>query len=242
MLKVACNLKWTIPLLAVVLLLVSSCSFIAPTPPPAPKLPATPPAPENQAPVINYITAQQQVAPASSSRIACVATDADGDNLTYAWSVDRGTITGNGDTITWLAPDTPGTYKISVTVTDNKGAQAKDSVTITAVLKPNHAPIATLIVREKGHPAITIPPETKPITVKRWSTTEIECQAEDPDGDPISFKWSATEGKIEGEGPKVQYIATTPGDFAITVTVIDSKGAQIKTSAYFHVPCCGAGG
>jgi hypothetical protein len=149
---------------------------------------------------------------------------------------------GTGDTVTWNAPEAAGTYTIAVTVTDGKGGEAKDSVTISVTPKPHRAPIVTLIVRKNKDTAITITPDAKPITVKRWSSTEIECQAESPDGDTLSYKWSAPDGQIDGEGPKVKYIASATGDFAVTVTVIDSRGAQTKTSAYFHVPCCGAGG
>ena len=197
------------------------------------------PQPENHKPVINYMTSQQQVTPSSSSRITCVATDADGDTLTYAWSAPSGTIVGTGDTVTWNSPEANGNCTVTVTVTDSMGGEVKNSVTIAVVSKPNRAPIATLIVREKNEPPVTVTAAAEPIRVKRWSTTEIECKAEDPDGDMLTYKWSATEGKIEGEGPKVQYIATTGGDAAVTVTVIDSKGAQMKTSVYFKVPCCG---
>lgn len=233
--------KWAIPALIIVMLLVTSCTFVAPQPP-APPTPSTPPPtpqPENRKPVINYMTSQQQVSPSASSRITCVASDADGDSLTYAWSTTSGTLVGTGDTVTWNSPEAPGTYNIAVTVTDGKGGDVKDSVTIAVVSKPNRSPTATLIVKEKNEPPVTVTPATEPIRVKRWTTTEIECKAEDPDGDPLTYKWSATEGKIEGEGAKVQYIASTAGDFAVMVTVSDPKGAQAKTSVYFHVPCCG---
>jgi hypothetical protein len=232
--------KLSILLLAIAALITSSCSYIPSTPAP-PTAPALPPAAENHKPVISYITAQQQVSPSSNSRLTCVATDADGDSLIYAWSANSGKIVGEGETVTWIAPDTSGTYTIGVTVTDGKGGEARDSVNIVVSIKPNHAPIITLIVREKGLPPITITQTTGPIKVKRWSTAEMECKAEDPDGDQITFKWSATEGKIEGEGPIVQYIATTTGDFAVTVSAIDNKGATTKATIYIHVPCCGQG-
>lgn len=187
------------------------------------------------------MTSEQQVLPSSSSRITCVATDADGDPLAYAWSADKGTIVGTGDTVTWNAPEAPGTYSVTAAVTDDKGAEIKSSVTIAVTPRPNRTPTATLTVLERNEPPITIGPSAQPITVKRWSTVEVQCQAEDPDGDPLIYKWAATDGRIEGEGAKVLYFATTSGDFAVTVTVVDSRGAQIKTSAYFHVPCCGGG-
>jgi hypothetical protein len=220
---------------------VSSCAVAAPQPSPETVSPPPAPEPENHKPVINYMTSEQQVLPSSSSRITCIATDSDGDPLVYTWSAEKGTIIGTGDTVTWNAPDIPGTYSVTASVTDDKGAETKSSVSIAVTIKPNGTPIATLIVTEKNQPPVTIGPSAEPITVKRWSTTEIECKAEDPDGDPLTYKWAATDGKIEGEGSKVLYIATTGGDFAVTVTVIDSRGAQFKTSCYFHVPCCGQG-
>jgi len=229
---------WVVPALILVMLLATGCTLVAPQPPASPTPPPAP-EPENRKPVINYMTSQQQVTPSTSSRIACVASDADGDTLTYAWSTTGGTIVGTGDTVTWTSPEATGSYTIAVTVTDSEGGQVKDSVTIAVVAKPNRAPTAMLIVTEKNEPPVTVTPTAEPIRVKRWSTTVIECKAEDPDGDPLTYKWAATEGKIEGEGAKVQYIATTTGDVAVMVTVSDPKGAQAKTSVYFYVPCCG---
>jgi hypothetical protein len=233
--------KWVAALLIAVMLLSSSCSLIASSsnttiePPPT-----TPPEPENQKPVIQYIQTEQQVTPSSSTRITCMATDADKDTLTYSWSSNNGTIIGTGDTVTWIAPEAAGTYSVTAMVTDGKGGEAKDSVTINVIAKANRAPIVTLLFREnKNAPPITVTPEMDPIRIKKWSTPEIECKAEDPDGDPISYKWSATEGKIEGEGPIVQFIAMTAGDITVTVTAVDSRGAQTKASVYFKVPCCG---
>lgn len=241
MLRLKGMTRWAIQLLVIVMLFGSSCSFAvlsqpAPATPPAPP----PPEPENHKPVISYITAQQQVSPSDNSRISCVATDVDEDTLTYAWSASGGTIIGTGDTVTWAAPQATGSYAITAIVTDGKGEEARDSVNIAVTVKPNRAPIVTVLVREKKNdPPIAITSQTGPLKVKKWSSTEIECKAEDPDGDPLIYKWSATEGKIDGEGAIVHYIASTPGDYVVTVTAIDSKGAQTRGSVFFKVPCCG---
>jgi len=233
--------KLVTPLLVVAMLLCVSCSFVAPQPEPEP-VPSTPVEPENHKPVINYVTAPKEGIPSESIRITCVATDADGDTLTYAWAADEGMIVGTGDTITWNAPAVTGDYVVTAIVTDSKGAEARESVTISLMEKPNRVPIVKLIVKKSNGTEFVINEETGPITVKRWSSTEIECQAEDPDDDTLSYRWSATDGQIDGEGPFVKYIASTTGDFAVTATVLDSRGAETKTSVYFHVPCCGAGG
>jgi hypothetical protein len=126
-------------------------------------------------------------------------------------------------------------------VNDGKGGEISQSVTIVVTPAPNHVPVVTLIVTVHGKDPVTVTPATEPISMKKTATAEIECIAEDPDGDAIDFKWAATEGRINGEGPKVTYFASESGDHAITVTAIDSQGGQTKVSAYVHVPCCGAG-
>ena len=203
--------------------------------------PTPPPPPPNEAPVIHYMSSEQQITPSSESRIRCVATDPDKDILSFAWSASGGTVTGEGEEITWTAPETTGDYIITATVTDDEGAETSQSVTISVTPAPNHIPVVELIVTVHGKDPITVTPATEPISMKKTATAEIECVAEDPDGDELDFKWAATEGRINGEGPIVTYFASESGDHAITVTVIDSQGGQTKVSAYVHVPCCGAG-
>ncbi|HEX76240.1 MAG TPA: PKD domain-containing protein [Dehalococcoidia bacterium] len=225
--------KWTTGSIIAMMLLGSACTLFSPPPPPPP-----PPEPENQLPVIHYMTAKKQTTPSTNCQILCVATDKDDDVLSYWWSADGGMIQGSGENITWIAPDSSGNYTVKVMVTDGKGGEAIDSVSITVTPKPNQPPIITMTVTPKDQPTI-IDPADQPTQVGRWSTTSIECIAEDPDGDELSFTWSATEGKVEGEGAKVQYIASSIGDHAVTVTVTDGRGGETIASVYFKVPCCG---
>ena len=85
----------------------------------------------NHPPVIGSLTAEpQRVKKAMTSTIKCIATDQDGDELTYTWSASSGSISGKGSVATWVAPNTFGTYTITVTVTDSRGGQATKSVDI----------------------------------------------------------------------------------------------------------------
>jgi len=65
-----------------------------------------------------------------STVITCLASDQDGDTLTYSWTKTGGTITGSGSTITWTAPSIAGTYTIICTVSDGRGGQDSESVNI----------------------------------------------------------------------------------------------------------------
>jgi len=224
--------------IAIIAVAISTGCTVSSEPLPEPVPP--PPEPVNKPPIINYVTGPQEVVPSYDAKIRCVASDLDGDTLTYSWSTDAGKITGTEDIVTWTSPPTTGKYTISVTVTDGNGGEATDSFSVSVVEKPNHAPTATLMVAPKDKQPFE--PGEEPVTVRRWSTVDIECIAQDPDGDDLKYEWAASDGKIDGEGSKVTYIASATGDHAITATVIDSRGAEFKTSVYFHVPCCGAGG
>jgi hypothetical protein len=90
----------------------------------------------NTPPVITSLTpSATNVAPEESCTISCIASDADGDTLTYDWAPSGGTISGTGSSVTWAAPTTEGTYTITVTVSDGHGGTANDSCDITVEMK-----------------------------------------------------------------------------------------------------------
>ncbi len=215
-------------LIATVLLLGSACT------PPAESSPS-PPEPANHLPVINSITAPQKVNSSTECQISCEATDADGDTLSYIWSANNGTIEGEGNSITWVAPDTGGDYTIGVTISDGKGGEAADFVTITVPSGPNHPPVI-IGLKIDGNP-----PDGENQRLRIWRTVTIECIAEDPDGDELSYSWPRpTGGKIQGEGAQVGWTAPgVPEDYTVTVIVTDGRGGEAEASVDFTVLCCG---
>ena len=102
------SLKGTVfILLLVVVVILSGCGGTAP--------------PINHHPVISGITVDPYSVDINQSAvITCIATDPDGDTLTYIWTNTGGTITGSGSTVTWTAPATAGTYTITCTVSDGE--------------------------------------------------------------------------------------------------------------------------
>jgi hypothetical protein len=90
----------------------------------------------NTPPIISSLTpSATELPPEGSCTIGCTASDADGDSLTYAWTASGGTITGTGDSVSWDAPATEGTYTISVEVSDGHGGTASDSCDIVVEMK-----------------------------------------------------------------------------------------------------------
>jgi len=61
--------------------------------------------------------------------------------------------------------------------------------------------------------------------------TEIQCMAQDADGDKLDFKWACTGGNFSGAGAIVIWQAPPNyGVYTITVTVEDSKGGSAQAS------------
>lgn len=224
----------------VMLLLISglallSCTTAAEPPPPPP--------PENSAPNIHYITAPTETLPLLSYEIDCVATDFDGDDLIYKWTTTGGTIIGNGASVVWNSPEVAGSYDLTVSVSDGRGGHDEMTTKMVVTEKPNASPvIIRMEVMNDDNTKIEVKPgDMTPVWVALWGTLRIYCIAEDPDGDSMDIIWSATEGRIEGEGNFVTYIASERGDFVVIANVIDSQGASTKSAVYIHVPCCGEG-
>jgi hypothetical protein len=229
---------------AAVLLCVCGClPSQANTPDVIPAEPAAAAEPENRPPLIYYIESEQQEGSPVEFRLRCVASDPDGDTLFYSWHADTGTFKEGGESIIWIPPQPSGTYSISVTARDGNGGEANDTVTVTVEQgKTNHSPTIKLVIDRKDRPQVIITDEVyEPIMVSRWSTVYIECIAEDPDGDPLTYEWTVTKGKLIGEGPSVQYISTDTGGQSVTITVTDTGGRYARRTIHFDIPCCGKG-
>jgi len=61
------------------------------------------------------------------------ATDADDTELVYYYTTNGGTISGIGDTVTWIAPGIEGIYTARVLIADKDGNQAHDSIMLVVV-------------------------------------------------------------------------------------------------------------
>jgi hypothetical protein len=150
--------------------------------------------------------------PLGTCQIVCTASDADEDQLSYNWSADGGEINGEGDTVTWHAPRSVGSYNVTVTVTDGRGGEVMSYVVIE--VSENEAPdIADLIADLDW----TLP----------LGSLQVMCDAEDPDEDDLSYEWTADGGDISGTGAVVNWTAPQEfGVYKITVTVKDGHGSS----------------
>ncbi len=74
--------------------------------------------------------------------------------------------------------------------------------------------------------ACTVNPSS--ITAGSSESVRAEIRASDPDGDTMTYQWSASGGRIEGSGPQVAWNPgnASPGMYTLTATARDSKGAS----------------
>ncbi|MEO6038338.1 MAG: LamG-like jellyroll fold domain-containing protein, partial [Saprospiraceae bacterium] len=146
--------------------------------------------------------------------------DQDSNNFTWTWSATGGTLLGTGAEIQWVAPTTPGNYQITLIVADESGQRDTAYVTVLAVAEINLAP--QIVGLEKT--ALYVAP---------GGNVVFTALASDPNGDPLTFNWTADGGTLSGSGNARSWTApATEGIFQITVTATDPGGmtAQASTS------------
>ena len=103
-----------------------------PPPPPPPTSPPTPPA--NQPPTMTARCAPCTVNVNERSTVSAQAQDPDGDALTYRWSAAAGSFADpTASETAWTAPDDEGPVPVTVSVSDGRGGEASDSVTVQVV-------------------------------------------------------------------------------------------------------------
>ena len=153
----------------------------------------------------------------NSVTVATNATDADGDQLLYQYTVSGGRVNGSGANVTWdLSGAQPGTYTISVGVDDGCGVCGTPStkevrvVNCTSCVTPPPAVVCPTDLR------VTASPETaKP-------------------GDTITFTADAT---LNGATPTYNWtvsgadIVSGQGTSSITVTAPTGSNANITATA-----------
>ena len=118
-----CNIKFKIMLFILIIIspLASACTVSV-----------------NQPPKISSLEADTMFAyPMGKAELQCIATDPDGDNMTFKWSCTDGTFLGTGPIVTWKAPNAYGNFHIMVNVEDSKGSSSQGTLTIGVVVNEN---------------------------------------------------------------------------------------------------------
>ncbi len=162
--------------------------------------------PPNQSPTASFTSSANNL---TASFNAAASSDPDGTVVSYAWDF------GDGQTGTGVAPShtyaVAGTYNVTLTVTDDKGATgtATNPVTTTA---PNVPPTASFTS-----------------SVTNLSATFDGSGSSDPDGTVASYAWDFGDGQT-GTGVAPSHTYAVAGAYTVTLTVTDNQGATATTS------------
>ncbi len=91
----------------------------------------------NIPPVVSSVVITPDVVNVNSvASVMVSASDLDNDILSYAYTINGGAITGTGPSVQWTSPAIPGSYELSVTVTDGNGGTAHGKGYITVSQSP----------------------------------------------------------------------------------------------------------
>src|SRR2546421_63015 len=175
----------------------------------------------NQPPRASFTASASWVRPGDSVTFnGSTSSDPDGAIRSYVWDFGDGS-GGNGSVVQHLFGQ-PGTFRVLLTVVDDKGAT--DSATSYIVVSVTHPPVAAF----SANPPIAF--RGVPIWFDGSNST-------DPDGYPLTFSWYIRGIQITSTSPWHVFIGKTPGTYVVRAVASDgSAGVAFE----WHVDVRGA--
>lgn len=187
------------------------------------------------------------IRPQEQCAVHCIASDIDGDVLTYTWSTDAGSVVGDGPDAVWTAPDVEGDFVVRVRVTDGYGGERTASTTIrTAADEP--LVVTDMVVTMLDEPEY-LKFYNERFKILKGRSCLIRCEVNDPlrivsyewsDGGPVcvfpvgseSFTFESGPNEIRWTAPREE------ADFEITVVARDADGHFAQKTIAVNVETC----
>jgi len=191
----------------------------------------------NHQPIITSLEAEAEwIVPLGSLQVMCIASDPDGDELSYDWSASAGDISGTGAVVNWTAPEEVGTYDITVVVKDGHGGSATTSLPISVVTGQPPNIEALLVTAEHCY----LKTSSWGYRVGKGQEYDIECIVADTS--ELVYDWSCDGGEISEisqDGSIITWIAPDATTYVtVTVTVSDIVGNMVSESVLLEVVAC----
>ena len=225
-------------LLTLGLATVMSIACAAKPAPAATQPAATKPEPVMVKPVIKAINAEAESALSSQTTLSTFDNAAQSGPLTYAWTAEKGTIKGEGSKVTWMTPDTPGQYKITVTATNKNGDQATFDRTLVVSANPygRNVQDTTLYIKPSAQNF------QMSSRIQAMTMADIQCTMDGSDPKDLTYTWKVTGGKLSGDGiqegtaSRVGWLAPgMSGTFTVSVVAQDKNGHKATGQIDFDV-------
>jgi PKD repeat protein len=147
--------------------------------------------------------------------------DPDDDALTYSWNFGDGSPRDSRPEAPHVYSD-PGTYTVTLTVTDTSNASHDARMTITVrSIEGNRDPLAFIGTGPRTG--------TVPLTLTFNGENSF-----DPDGDPLTFRWEFYLGETlngTATGPAVTYTFSQEGVYSVILEVSDGRGGVTPSGA-----------
>ena len=132
------------------------------------------------------------------------------DGAIVDWTWDFGDGTSGGGPVVEKAYDTAGSYRIVLTVTDDRGATDSASTDIEVADPVNLDPTAAFTALVDG----------LAVAFDGGGSSDVDG----PDGRPVAWAWDFGDGTT-GSGPEAAHTYAIEGIFDVTLTVVDDRGA-----------------
>jgi len=190
----------------------------------------------NRLPIITGLEGEAEwIAPLGGVHLTCIASDPDGDELTYQWITTGGDISDTGAVAVWTAPEEVGMYDITVVVDD--GREGKDMGFLTVIASNGPPPSIQNLTVTAEEPKYL---KTTSTGYKVGKTKEyyIECIASAMSGELV-YEWSCNGGEISGAGSLITWTAPdTSGYVTVTAKVFDGAANWVRKNVVFEVVDC----
>ncbi len=184
----------------------------------------------NTIPIANAGINQVVELPINNALLTGIGTDTDGTIASYKWAKISGPGFGSislpNAAVTTVEGLVQGIYQYRLTVTDNDGAFASDTVNVTVNAAPNKPPVANA----GTDISITLPS----------NSTAIAGTGTDVDGTIFSYNWVKIAGPVNGTITSPNSATSAVNDlvqgvYKFELTVVDDKGAASKDSVEVKV-------
>lgn len=157
---------------------------------------------KNHLPMIDKISLTPDLVETDSTVIITVdASDPDTDDvLTFNYGVTGGNIVGTGSTVTWLTPNQPGVYTLTITVADSGGLSIEDS--------------RSIIVSEKDFPPEIVSSNVVPNIVGNHQNNQVifTVDVEDKNGLFDIYQTIIDLSELDGGNAEIMYDNGKNGD------------------------------